>query len=297
MKYFALGCFAVSAVLAPAQTLISPPTAFQYFGFAGEKPGSVTLSGPVGLQGPAVTGRPMSATENRRTLQTLGDGTRIERREVSRYYRDTDGRTRVESENGEHVTISDMSKGSTTELNTSARTSRQTGFVRAFSFSGNTDKLEIPAEISAGVIGAVRGEVNRALGGLSAITPEVGTAFSIVRPLEATAGPRLSGEPKKEDLGIRNVNGVLAEGTRTTITIPVGEIGNDRPINIVNERWFSQEIGLLVKSVNSDPRFGETTFELTNIQRAAQDASLFQVPAGYSTDKLLHRIPPPPPLQ
>lgn len=297
MKYVAFGCFALGAVLAPAQTLVSPPTAFQYFGFAGDKPGAVTLSGSVAMPGAMVTGRPMSATENRRTLQTLGDGTRIERKEVSRYYRDTDGRTRVESENGEHVTISDTAKGSTTELNTSNRTSRQSGFVRAFSFSGGGDKFEIPAEISAGVMGAVRGEVDRALGGLSVMTPEPGTAFSIVRPLEATAGTRLSGEPKKESLGIQNVNGVLAEGMRTTITIPVGEIGNDRPINIVNERWFSQEIGLLVKSVNSDPRFGETTFELTNIQRGAQDASLFQVPAGYSADKLLHRIPPPPPLQ
>jgi hypothetical protein len=78
------------------------------------------------------------------------------------------------------------------------------------------------------------------------------------------------------------VNGVLAKGIRSTITIPAGQIGNDRALQIVNERWYSDELGMPVKTSNSDPRFGTTTYELRNINRAAPDPALFQIPADYS---------------
>ena len=88
--------------------------------------------------------------------------------------------------------------------------------------------------------------------------------------------------PQVTDLGTQLINGVQAEGKRTTLTIPVGQIGNDRPINVVGETWFSTDLQMIVKSLNSDPRFGDTTFELTNVSRAEPDPSLFQVPAGYT---------------
>ena len=66
------------------------------------------------------------------------------------------------------------------------------------------------------------------------------------------------------------------------MTIPTGQIGNDRPIQIVNERWFSTELEMLVKSRNADPRFGETTYEMMNISRGEPDSSLFQVPSDYT---------------
>jgi hypothetical protein len=91
--------------------------------------------------------------------------------------------------------------------------------------------------------------------------------------------------PVQEDLGTQNINGVLAKGTRSTITIPTGQIGNDRPLQVINERWYSEELGRLIKSSNSDPRFGTTTYELTNINRAAPDPTLFQVPADYSINE------------
>ena len=59
-------------------------------------------------------------------------------------------------------------------------------------------------------------------------------------------------------------------------------IGNDRDLQIVDEHWFAPDLQLVVKSVNSDPRFGETTYQLTNILRGAQDPALFQVPADYA---------------
>jgi TonB family protein len=93
----------------------------------------------------------------------------------------------------------------------------------------------------------------------------------------------------RESLGKQNVEGVEAEGTRTTVTIPAGAIGNERAIQIVSERWYSQELQTVVMTKHSDPRFGETTYRLTNISRSEPDHSLFELPAGFEV------LPPPPP--
>lgn len=89
-------------------------------------------------------------------------------------------------------------------------------------------------------------------------------------------------EESKESLGKQSVEGVEAEGTRTTVTIPAGAIGNERPIQITSERWYSPELQLVVMTRHSDPRFGETTYRLTNINRADPDRALFEIPAGYT---------------
>jgi hypothetical protein len=84
-----------------------------------------------------------------------------------------------------------------------------------------------------------------------------------------------------QDLGSRTIEGVRAQGTRTTTTIPTGAIGNVRPIEIVSERWFSAELQMPVLITRRDPRNGETTYRLTNILRGEQQDGLFTVPAGY----------------
>jgi hypothetical protein len=85
-----------------------------------------------------------------------------------------------------------------------------------------------------------------------------------------------------EDLGPKSMNGVVATGTRHTLIIPQGTIGNNRDIHVVNERWYSSDLQMLVKTVNSDPRFGTDTYELTEISRDDPDPALFQIPAGYT---------------
>jgi hypothetical protein len=86
----------------------------------------------------------------------------------------------------------------------------------------------------------------------------------------------------KEQLGKQIIEGVEAEGTRTTVTIPAGDIGNERPIEIVSERWYSPELQLVVMTRHSDPRFGETTYKLTNINRSEPAKTLFEVPSDYT---------------
>jgi hypothetical protein len=87
---------------------------------------------------------------------------------------------------------------------------------------------------------------------------------------------------KTESLGKRTIEGVEAEGTRTTINIPVGRVGNDRPLEIVSERWYSPELQVVILSSHKDPFAGENVYRLTNITRAEPAASLFEVPADYT---------------
>jgi len=84
-----------------------------------------------------------------------------------------------------------------------------------------------------------------------------------------------------ESLGKQVVEGVNAEGMREVTTIPAGSIGNDRPISITNESWYSEELQMMVSSKRSDPRTGDETFRMTNIRRGEPGAYLFQAPTGY----------------
>lgn len=73
----------------------------------------------------------------------------------------------------------------------------------------------------------------------------------------------------------------MVRGSRTTRTIPTGQIGNDNPIRIVTEVWTSPYLKTVVRCKRSDPRMGEQTFRLTNIVRSEPDSSLFTVPPDF----------------
>ena len=79
-------------------------------------------------------------------------------------------------------------------------------------------------------------------------------------------------------LGTRSIEGVVAEGTRSTFILPAGRIGNERPIEVVSERWYSSELQTRVMSRHSDPRFGETVYQLKNFSLAEPSSDLFEVP-------------------
>src|SRR5262245_45665642 len=90
---------------------------------------------------------------------------------------------------------------------------------------------------------------------------------------------------KTESLGKQTIEGIEAEGARSVITIPEGRIGNDRPIEIISERWYSPELQTVVLSKHNDPRFGESVYRLTNINRAEPAQTLFEVPADYKVEE------------
>jgi hypothetical protein len=134
---------------------------------------------------------------------------------------------------------------------------------------GSADKVSIEREVRTTVVQQ------------QAAAPQPGGPP--VEHFRISADPRNS---KTESLGKQVVEGVEAEGTRTTITIPAGEIGNEQAINIVSERWYSPELQVIVMSKNNDPLVGETVYRLTNITRGEPSHSLFEVPADYTVKEM-----------
>jgi hypothetical protein len=81
------------------------------------------------------------------------------------------------------------------------------------------------------------------------------------------------------------VEGVQAQGTRVTQTIPAGQIGNERPIEVISETWYSPDLKMTVMTRHSDPRTGEQMYRLTNIVRADPLRTLFEVPVDYTLNE------------
>jgi hypothetical protein len=100
----------------------------------------------------------------------------------------------------------------------------------------------------------------------------------------ALAGPAIAKRNAGESLGKQTIEGVTAEGTRTVNTIKAGSIGNDRDIQVTGESWYSPELRMTVMSRHNDPRSGEESFRLININRNEPAAYLFQVPSGYNVN-------------
>jgi hypothetical protein len=120
--------------------------------------------------------------------------------------------------------------------------------------------------------------------GKDAASPEAAQAFQ--QKMEARLQQEeASGTVKKDNLGTQTINGLTAEGTRITRTIAAGQIGNDKSLQVVFERWYSPDLQIVVKSTRTDPRFGTTTYTLSHIQRTEPAAALFIVPADYSVQQ------------
>jgi hypothetical protein len=111
-------------------------------------------------------------------------------------------------------------------------------------------------------------------------TTEAATAaIAAIPPVPLAAGP--AGQGVTTALGSKDFDRVRADGSRTTWTIAAGKIGNEKPIDVISERWYSPDLLLVVSSRYFDPRRGETTYRLTGLKRGEPEASLFQVPADY----------------
>jgi hypothetical protein len=207
----------------------------------------------------AEVGKPFSATITTHTLQSYVDGTNVSNTTTVVQYRDAEGRVRMES--GKIITIRDPVAGTVYSLDPANKTATQRAMLAG---------TVVPA--SGGVATAVPGGRGRgARGGSMTASGADSVAESAKRNPNNVV----------DDLGATTVNGVPARGTRITTVIPVGAIGNDREFRSVDERWYSPDLNMLVKSVSTDPRFGTTTHEMTNISRVNPDRSLFEVPADY----------------
>jgi hypothetical protein len=242
--------------------------------------------------GRVVQGAPYSGEGLTTVVQTLADGTRIERTVRARLYRDTEGRTRREQTilglgalgESRSVTIVDPVARVTYVLNPATHQ----GWRSPMPTLRHEAKAPLPA--GGGDVGALvpppppppPGGGMR--GGAPGFAPNARGSASASRLPERV--PNLP-----EQLGTRQIEGVMATGTKRTEVIPTGRIGNDRPIEITDERWESSELQVLMLSRHHDPRTGDVEYRLTNVVRSDPPREMFEPPADYTiTD-----APPPPP--
>ena len=249
--------------------------------------GQVAIAGGAfGKASGPVAGAPYSATITNESVQTLADGNRIVQTSTGSTARDSQGRTRqdtvlppignLSAANAPHlVFIHDPVAQTSYTLNLTDKTAHKMpplpplpggavgegGAVVAMRVGdGNGAPLPPPDEMPVTI---------------AAPEPGAGAFFEKHMVVEER------GQVSTEDLGSETMEGIPVKGTRTTRTIPAGQIGNEGPITIVSEVWMSPDLKTVVYSKRSDPRIGEQTFRLTNIVRAEPNPSLFTVPADF----------------
>jgi hypothetical protein len=235
------------------------------------------LGGAVPL-GPVVTGAPYSGEGVTTITQTLADGTRIERTVRARMYRDSEGRTRREQ------TILGLGPlGESQSITIVDPVARVMYGLNPATSQGRRSPMPLQRERRAFVA---------APGSEAGIAPPPPPPPPPPGAVGRRGGPPPAGLPNApESLGTRQIDGLAAVGTKRTEIIPVGTIGNDRPIEIVDERWESSELKVLLLSKHHDPRTGDVEYRLTNVNRSEPPRELFTPPADYTiTD-----APPPPP--
>jgi len=235
------------------------------------------------FSGKPIKGAPYAADVTNETTQTLADGNHIVRKTTGAVYRDNEGRTRREqtmpeigpwSQSAPHqrIFISDPVASVSYELNPQTHTASKALMGKEkMMFTGGGDVLMRrgglqPAEVAAGKARMLERSVR----------VESDGTFEVA--VSQTNHP----DVKTESLGKRMIEGVQAEGTRSTFTIPAAAIGNEQPIVTVSERWYSPELQTVILSKRSDPRSGETVYQLTNIRRGEQPSDLFEVPSDYT---------------
>jgi hypothetical protein len=224
----------------------------------------------VPLESPIV-GAPYSAQTQMETSQALADGNRISRKTTGRVYRDGSGRIRREEDQKDgtvSISIFDPVAGVSYVLDPQTRIAWKTPTNTVMTLMKTVEDTE-----------QQRAQVERA-------AAERKLALARARGDEprsnvfVTRGGSLEKMPEGQ-LEHRTIEGIPVEGRSASKTIAAGEIGNERPITIVNEEWRSPDLKVLVMTHHNDPRTGESRYQLTNIVRGEPDATLFVVPAGY----------------
>lgn len=219
-------------------------------------PGGMAMGGPGPMggdfaEGKTVKGVPLSAVLVTVRETTLADGNRIHNETQSKVYRDSEGRVRREMS----VDLANPMAGAV-KHNLVVITDPVAG-TRSVLNPDNKTARQNP------IRGPKGGNPDR----------------------EAGPGPRGMGGPgeiTKEQLGTKAVNGFQAEGVRVTRTIPAGAMGNEKPITVVTERWYSPDLQMVVLTTHTDPMMGTVTTKLASVTQGTPDASLFQVPSDYT---------------
>jgi hypothetical protein len=218
-----------------------------------------------------VKGAPFAAESVTEHVQRLADGNRMVRKSTAKLFRDGAGRTRRE-----HA----LTRGNVTATDGQEP--------RLIIINDPVGQFEYLVDTARGTLR--RTHMPPALAEARRQASGTESSFGVLMPTSTAHRRRAEGdaaqpfpEPKKERLETQQIEGVMAEGVRVTVTIPAGEFDNEQPFEITHEQWYSPELQMVVLLKHKDPRFGETNFRLTNITRGDPTPDLFAEPQGYRT--------------
>lgn len=214
---------------------------------------------PDGQEGP-VLNKPLSAIEFRHSTYP-GHTDQID---TNKFYRDSQGRMRVEGP--KVILIFDPTINKTYTLHR-----QEKEYVKFAAIYGNRERKD-PTQVA--VFGA---------SGYIAHTEDPGPVGPIVIQAEWGGWPGLftpTNHIESVELGTQTVDGLPCKGTRVNYIIPA--VNGKRDIHVVQERWYSDDLKVLVKSINDDPRFGLSSYELKEAVPGEPDPSLFKLPDGYT---------------
>jgi hypothetical protein len=242
--------------------------------------------------GPVIAGAPYSAERVSEHVQTLADGTHINQtNQLVKVYRDSMGRTRVERP----AFRAPLDRRTNwIESPIIVEVNDPVAHVRyVFSLEEPiAHRQELPtdnpqAALQRGQSGAVLIGTIGAVAIADDLDDSVPPPPPVRAPMPSTVPRQRVDNPEhlqtsREDLGTQTIEGIEVEGHRHTMTWPVGAIGNDAAITNTSETWTSPALKEVIVRKSNDPRYGETTVKLVNINRSEPDASLFEPPPGYT---------------
>jgi hypothetical protein len=171
---------------------------------------------------------------------------------VTRYYRDSAGRTRIERE------LSQQPAGPKAAL--------QNVVVEIYDPIRGERYLLFPHTKTAEVL---KGGTESHLAQPPFTPPGITAYFGGL-----TIGPNEHGWSEPESLGEQVMEGVRAVGTRREYILAAGAIGNEKPIGITIEQWFSPDLGMIVSKTGHGTTGGGSSYRLEHIVQGEPDAVL-----------------------
>lgn len=270
----------VLAALAVAVVAQAPPTPSPIM--AG---GAMQISDRGGIMGmhvesdmgiAPVKGAPFCAAVSTEHTQSFADGNRIHTTESSNVCRDSEGRTRREAN------LNLLGAGSQITAPKLITIVDPVAGVRYMLDSENkiAHKMTLPAPGSMAADAGLPPKGERILFSRNSGGPE-GQSFSTNMVYRKAGQDSNEPVPATENLGDQTINGIHATGTRMTTTIPTGKMGNDKPISVTSERWYSSDLKATVMTKHDDPWAGELKTEFTSVNTSEPEPSLFTVPSDY----------------
>ena len=223
--------------------------------------------------------------------QVLADGNQIATRRTFMAYRDSAGRTRMETTNDkgevEMIQIHDPVAATNWVLKPQERIAIKTPIrstsVRRLTREEVVKHIEgLDPETRQRIQAQVRIQPPAAGGILRTERVQIASSLS-----NAFGDAKWAAQATTKDLGTREFSGVKANGKLRSYEIPTGAIGNRNPIQVSTETWTAPDLQVTVYTKHSDPRNGDVEFRLENLKREEPAASLFAVPSDYTVKEPL----------